>query len=83
MNLSSEQISEIYKTTWASCRNFILPMNPPRVELDFAVKKILEESGIKFNSRKKRDFKKNPKKSKAKKTDVKKESYIISVFFLQ
>ena len=74
MNLSSEQISDIYKTTWASCRNFILPMNPPRVELDFAVKKILEESGIKFNSRKKRDFKKNPKKSKVKKTEVKKES---------
>ena len=73
MNLSSEQIVDIYKTTWASCRNFILPMNPPRVELDFTVKKILEESGIKFNSIKKRDLKKKPKKTQTKKNDTKKE----------
>ncbi|MCR5620512.1 MAG: polynucleotide adenylyltransferase PcnB [Treponema sp.] len=38
--------AELYKTTWARCRNFILPMNPQRTELDFAVRKILSSYGI-------------------------------------
>lgn len=38
--------AELYKTTWSRCRNFILPMNPQRTELDFAVRKILSGYGI-------------------------------------
>ncbi len=38
--------SEIYAKTWTECRNFVLPMNPVRRELEFAVKSILNELGI-------------------------------------
>ena len=38
--------SEIYAKTWTECRNFVLPMNPVRRELEFAVKSILNEFGI-------------------------------------
>ena len=38
--------SEIYKKTWAICRNFVLPINPQRTELDFAVRKLLQDAGI-------------------------------------
>ncbi|MCI6180230.1 MAG: polynucleotide adenylyltransferase PcnB, partial [Treponema porcinum] len=32
--------------TWTECRNFVLPMNPQRTELEFAVKAVLTELGI-------------------------------------
>ncbi|HAK68072.1 MAG TPA: polynucleotide adenylyltransferase PcnB [Treponema sp.] len=38
--------ADLYKRTWARCRNFILPMNPQRTELEFAVRKILSEYGV-------------------------------------
>ncbi|MBR6193149.1 MAG: polynucleotide adenylyltransferase PcnB [Treponema sp.] len=38
--------ADLYKMTWARCRNFILPMNPQRTELDFAIKRILDGYGI-------------------------------------
>lgn len=38
--------AELYKTTWTRCRNFILPMNPQRTELEYAVRKILTDYGI-------------------------------------
>lgn len=38
--------ADIYKITWARCRNFILPMNPQRTELEYAVRKILTEHGV-------------------------------------
>lgn len=38
--------AELYKRTWERCRNFILPMNPQRTELEFAVKKILNGYGV-------------------------------------
>lgn len=37
---------ELYKKTWTECRNFILPMNPQRTELDYAVKSILVKLGV-------------------------------------
>ena len=43
--------SEIYKRAWEVCRNFVLPMNPQRTELDFAVKKELAALGIKVRPR--------------------------------
>lgn len=39
--------SELYSKTWAECRNFVLPMNPVRRELEFAIKTTLNELGVK------------------------------------
>lgn len=38
--------ADLYKMTWARCRNFILPMNPQRTELDFAIRKVLDGFGV-------------------------------------
>ena len=46
--------TELYKRTWTICRNFILPMNPQRTELDYAVRKILLTLGIKVRPKKTR-----------------------------
>lgn len=37
---------ELYMRTWRECRSFVLPMNPQRIELEFAVKSVLQEIGI-------------------------------------
>jgi poly(A) polymerase len=42
--------TELYAKTWAECRNFVLPMNPVRKELEFAVKTALAELGVKSRS---------------------------------
>ena len=58
--------TELYGKTWAECRNFVLPMNPVRKELEFAVKAALAECGVKAHQS-------APKKQKAeqtKKTDT-------------
>lgn len=41
--------SEVYNRVYAECRRFVMPMNPPRVELEFAVRYCLKENG--FNVR--------------------------------
>ena len=51
---TSAQAAELYKRTWASCRNFVLPMNPQRSELDFAVRKVLSEYGVQLKNPKKK-----------------------------
>ena len=38
--------SELYARTWSQCRNFILPMNPPRVELEYAIRTCLKKLGV-------------------------------------
>ena len=38
--------TELYAKTWAECRNFVLPMNPIRKELEFAVKSVLSSLGV-------------------------------------
>lgn len=38
--------SELYAKTWTECRNFILPMNPQRRELEFAIKSVLNSLGV-------------------------------------
>lgn len=38
---------ELYTKTWAECRNFVLPMNPVRRELEFAVKSVMSSLGVK------------------------------------
>ena len=53
--------SEIYKRAWEVCRNFVLPMNPQRSELDFAVKKELASLGIKVKPRRTQSRKATPR----------------------
>ena len=53
-NKSAAQAAELYKRTWARCRNFILPMNPQRTELEFAVRKILSDNGVQIKIPRKR-----------------------------
>ena len=58
--------TELYGKTWAECRNFVLPMNPVRKELEFAVKAALSELGVKAHQPKpqKPQNQKNSKKSR-------------------
>ncbi len=56
--------TELYIRTWRECRNFVLPMNPQRVELDFAVKKVLEQLGV-VGKKKKSRSKTNTQQSKS------------------
>ncbi|QTQ14025.1 polynucleotide adenylyltransferase PcnB [Treponema parvum] len=50
--------SELYALTWTECRNFVLPMNPQRTELEFAIKEVLKTLGISMQPPKKRKQKK-------------------------
>ena len=45
---------EVFSAVYAECRRFILPMNPPRVELEHAVLRCLAEGGIAPPKKKKR-----------------------------
>lgn len=36
----------VYKTVYAECRHFVLPMNPQRIELEYAVKSFLRTGGL-------------------------------------
>ncbi|MDD7015206.1 MAG: polynucleotide adenylyltransferase PcnB [Treponema sp.] len=56
---SSVPASDLYKRTWAQCRNFILPMNPQRTELEFAVRKILSSYGVQVKEIRKKNQRKN------------------------
>ncbi len=38
--------SELYAKTWTECRSFILPMNPQRRELEYAVKSVMNKLGV-------------------------------------
>ena len=38
--------SELYSKTWTECLNFVLPMNPQRRELEYAVKAVLKSMGV-------------------------------------
>lgn len=51
---SAAQAAELYKRTWSLCRNFVLPMNPQRSELDFAVRKVLSSYGVQLKNPKKK-----------------------------
>lgn len=54
---SNASTSELYLKTWTECRNFVLPMNPQRTELEYAVKTVLSKYGIVFNKKKKKQRK--------------------------
>jgi poly(A) polymerase len=37
---------ELYRSTFKACRQFIMPLNPPRIHLEYAVRNIFWEHGI-------------------------------------
>ncbi len=39
-------VGELYVKTWNQCRSFVLPMNPPRAELEFAIRTCLKKLGL-------------------------------------
>ena len=47
--------SEVYNDVYFECRRFIMPMNPPRVELEFAVRYCLKEGGLNIRTPRVRD----------------------------
>lgn len=49
---------EIFKKVWKECRNFVLPMNPQRTELEYAILLSLKKLGISVH---KKNKKKSPK----------------------
>lgn len=53
--------NELFARTWKQCRNFVLPMNPVRKELEFAVKAVLKSYGINSSAKSQR-VSKNKKK---------------------
>ncbi len=52
-SLSRSEVHELYTSTWKACRNFVLPMNPQRTELEFAIKACLKQLGIHVKTQKK------------------------------
>lgn len=58
--------TELYGKTWTECRNFVLPMNPVRKELEFAVKAAINEYGVKAHQPKKQAQNNQGQKKKSK-----------------
>lgn len=70
--LEKTSYSELYARTWTECRNFVLPMNPMRRELEFAVRQILVDFGVKTQkTQKKKSIIQNAPKKKSRKAQVK------------
>ena len=44
--LTESSVGELYSKTWTECRNFVLPMNPQRTELEYAIRTALREIGV-------------------------------------
>jgi len=55
--------TEVYNAVYFECRRFIMPMNPPRVELEFAVRQCLKDGGL--NLRAPRVRERRPRDSRA------------------
>lgn len=49
------QPQEVWTRVYNECRRFIMPMNPPRVELEFAVKQCLKDGGMTVRAPRTRD----------------------------
>ncbi|OJF77716.1 MAG: polynucleotide adenylyltransferase [Treponema sp. CETP13] len=43
---SHSTTGELYKNTWKQVRNFVLPMNPQRTELEYAIRASLKRLGV-------------------------------------
>ena len=48
-------VSELYAKTWTECRNFVLPMNPQRRELEYAVRSVMKSLGVGIKIHTKKD----------------------------
>lgn len=46
----SSAAGELYVRTWHDCRNFVLPMNPQRTELEYAIRLSLRKLGVSIRS---------------------------------
>jgi len=68
-----QSANELYAKTWTQCRNFILPMNPVRKELEYAVKNTLNKLGvnIKIKEQKPEEAKKEDNSAKKPKSTKK------------
>ncbi len=51
---------EVYTHVYRECRRFIMPMNPPRIELEFAIRHCLKEGGLAIRPAKSRGKMRNP-----------------------
>lgn len=47
--------TEVYNKVYNECRRFVMPMNPPRIELEFAVRWCLKEGGLPIKMTRTRD----------------------------
>ncbi len=62
--------SEVYNRVYNECRRFVLPMNPPRVELEYAVRLCLKEGGLNLRMPRNRE-KRNEEQFVAKEAEAK------------
>ena len=58
---SNYSANEIYSKVWSQCRTFVLPMNPQRTELEFAVNSVLKSFGMAVHPAKKKKPVSKPK----------------------
>lgn len=60
-----QDAQSLYNTAWEHARAFLLPMNPPRAEVEKAVRAALESLGVKTRPPKKRRWKRHYKRTLA------------------
>ena len=51
--------NELYIKTWTECRTLILPMNPQRRELEYAIRLSLKNLGVQIKTSSKKTLKKS------------------------
>ena len=76
---------ELYKNTWKQVRNFVLPMNPQRTELEYAIRACLKRLGVAikipkdaFRGRSKKNTISTCKVTKNKKNSSSKDSALVA-----
>lgn len=62
---TQSSVGELYIKTWTECRNFVLPMNPQRTELEYAIRTVLREIGVSIRFPKKSEFSKTKNQEKS------------------
>ncbi len=51
--LQKSNPNELYAKVWSQCRSFVLPMNPQRIELEYAIRSVMQELGVPVRQSKK------------------------------
>lgn len=62
--------SEVYAHVYNECRSFISPMNPPRLELEFAVRQCLKDGGLNIKLPRVRDKKNDIQRNNTRKDET-------------